>query len=118
VRDLIEARAVTACHDIADGGLLVAVAEMALAANIGVDIMNKAGDLPLHAWGFGEDQGRYIVAAGRANTVLEMAQQAGVPAVVIGRTGGIAISLKGERILLDDLRETHEGWLPNYMNVA
>ncbi len=118
VRDLIEARAVSACHDLSDGGLLVAIAEMALAANIGVDIMNKAGDLPLHAWGFGEDQGRYIVAAGRANTVLEAAQKAGVPAVVIGRTGGAAIGLKGERVMLDELRETHEGWLPNYMAVA
>ena len=118
VRALIDARAVSACHDISDGGMLVAIAEMALAANIGVDIMNKAGDLPIHAWCFGEDQGRYIVSAGRANTVLEMAQKAGVPAVVIGRTGGAAISLKGERVMLDDLRETHEGWLPNYMAVA
>ena len=36
----------------------------------------------------------------------------------IGRTGGISINLKGERLLLDDLRGTHEGWLPNYMAVA
>jgi len=117
VRELIDARAVTACHDVSDGGLLVAIAEMALAANIGADIMNKAGDLPLHAWAFGEDQGRYIVAAGRSNAVLELATQRGVPAMVIGRSGGIALTLKGERVLLDDLRETHEGWLPNYMAV-
>ena len=118
VRDLIDQRMVSACHDISDGGLLVAVAEMALAANIGADVMNKAGDVPLHAWAFGEDQGRYIVAAHRANTVLELAAKHGIPATLIGRTGGMSINLKGERLLLDDLRGTHESWLPNYMAVA
>ncbi len=118
VRELVAGGHVSACHDISDGGLLVALAEMALAANIGADIMNKAGDVPLHAWAFGEDQGRYIVAASRANTVLELAAKRGIPANLIGRTGGILLTLKGERVLLDDLRESHEGWLPDYMAVA
>jgi phosphoribosylformylglycinamidine synthase len=38
--------------------------------------------------------------------------------VVIGRTGGTHLSVKGERIQLDDLRAAHEGWLPSYMAVA
>ncbi len=118
VRELIAGGHVSACHDISDGGLMVAIAEMALAANIGADIMNKAGDLPLHAWAFGEDQGRYIVAAPRSNTVLELAAKRGIPATLIGRTGGIVLSLKGERVLLDDLRTAHEGWLPGYMAVV
>ena len=115
MQGLIAQGALAACHDISDGGLLVAIAEMALAADIGVDIAAKAGDVPLHAWAFGEDQGRYIVAASRATPVLEAAEKRGVPAVLIGRTGGSRITLKGERIDLDELRAAHESWLPHYM---
>jgi len=44
------------------------------------------------------------------------AKTAGVPIRRIGVTHGNALTLPGERaILLDALRERHEGWLPGYM---
>ena len=49
-----------AVHDISDGGLLVAIAEMALAGGIGVQLFPYEGKLPAHAAWFGEDQGRYV----------------------------------------------------------
>ncbi len=121
VRALIEESRITACHDVSDGGLLVAVAEMALASGIGalIEPCAEARDekvVPLHAWLFGEDQGRYIVAAPDAETVLAAASGANVPACRIGTTGGQALTLVGaETILLTELREVHEGWLPAYM---
>src|SRR5262249_3950517 len=62
VRSLIADGTVSAVHDISDGGLLVALAEMALAGNLGAKIEAAAG-IPIHAWCFGEDQGRYLVTA-------------------------------------------------------
>ena len=50
------------CHDVADGGLLVAVAEMALAGGLGATLRRRPTASPLHAWLFGEDQGRYVLA--------------------------------------------------------
>ncbi len=111
VRGLITGGKITACHDLSDGGLLVAIAEMALAGNIGAALENIAG----HAALFGEDQARYIVSAKNAAAVLEAAKAAGIPAQHIGKTGGTAITLSGEAFELAALRQLHEGWFPAYM---
>jgi phosphoribosylformylglycinamidine synthase II len=118
VRSLIRQRKVAAVHDCADGGLLVAVAEMALAGDVGVELHAFEGRLPTHAIWFGEDQGRYVleVAPNAADDILARAKAASLCARVIGRVGGRAIALAGETSLpLADLRAAHEAWLPRYM---
>jgi phosphoribosylformylglycinamidine synthase len=120
VRGAIGDGRITACHDLSDGGLLVAVAEMALAGGIGAAI-NAPADLaiPLHAWLFGEDQGRYLVATGDPAGLLEAAGAANVPATATGKTGGDSLTVdSGKPISLADLRDAHEGWLPRYMGAA
>ncbi len=115
MRSLIASREVTAVHDISDGGMMVALAEMALAGNIGAAI-DPPGVHSAHAWCFGEDQGRYLVTAAsavEAAAVMEAAQAADVAARIIGKTGGIGLTLAGHGAMsLADLRRAHEGWLP------
>ncbi len=116
VRALIADGAATAVHDVSDGGLLVAVAEMAMAAGIGAEL--EAAPLTPHAFWFGEDQARYVVTvrASIAEKTMARARAAGVPVRQLGITGGDALTLKGERpILVTKLRERFEGWLPGYM---
>src|SRR5690606_34941074 len=60
VRKLIADGTVTASHDISDGGLAVAVAEMAIASGIGATIEQPKNASPIAAF-FGEDQGRYVL---------------------------------------------------------
>ena len=118
VRGLIADGAVTAVHDVSDGGLLVALAEMAMASGIGATLTEGPDDTPPHAYWFGEDQARYIVtvAASSAAPVIERARDAGVLVERIGVTGGDALSLPGERPLaVADLNRRFEGWLPGYM---
>jgi phosphoribosylformylglycinamidine synthase len=116
VRGLIAKGAVTAAHDLSDGGLLVALAEMALAGDIGAEITPPERTPPVHAWLFGEDQGRYLLTTRKADALAAAAEAAGVPARVIGFTGGDGLTVKGERsISLGELRAAHEGWLPRYM---
>ncbi len=63
-----------------------------------------------------EDQARYLVTVEQPESLLEAARAAGVPAVRIGVTGGLALTLPGGApISLDELRAAHEGWLPRYM---
>ena len=71
VRALIAEGLVTAAHDISDGGLLVAIAEMAMASGIGATLDAAPEDTPAHAFWFGEDQARYLVTvpADRAEAV-------------------------------------------------
>ena len=71
---------ITTCHDVADGGVLVALAEMALAGGIGAAIEMPETELPAHCWLFSEDQGRYIVTVADAQSVLEAAKTAGMEA--------------------------------------
>ena len=116
VRAEIASGAVTACHDLSDGGLLVAAAEMAMASNIGATLSPPEGGPALHAWGFGEDQGRYLVTAADAKGLLARAKMAGVPAAVVGHTGGNELTLAGAgAISVAQLKAAHEGWLPGYM---
>ncbi|MGH6660629.1 MAG: AIR synthase related protein, partial [Rhodospirillales bacterium] len=120
VREMILSGRAVACHDVADGGLAVAIAEMSLASGIGATLKPPAssptGGPPLHAWLFGEDQGRYLLTAGDPDAVLAAAKKAKVPAAVVGRTGGAALVVEGIGALdLAEVRRVNEGWFPDYM---
>jgi phosphoribosylformylglycinamidine synthase len=118
VRGLIGEQFVSAVHDLSDGGLVVAVAEMALASGIGARLYGAPAFLNDMGFWFGEDQARYVVTIKPAqfDDLAARAKAAGVPIRRIGVTHGNALTLPGERaILLDALRERHEGWLPAYM---
>jgi phosphoribosylformylglycinamidine synthase len=118
VRGLIRDGSVHTVHDLSDGGLAVALAEMAMAGSVGADIDALPEGMPAHAALFGEDQARYVLAASapEADAILAMARTAGVPALRIGVTGGDALTLPGEKpISVVALRAAHEGWLPDYM---
>jgi phosphoribosylformylglycinamidine synthase subunit PurL len=116
VASLIAEGRIAAAQDLSDGGLAVALAEMALAGGIGATVEVSG---PEHAFFFGEDQGRYVVAAALEATagILEDAGRAGVPAARIGVTGGDALKLGGAAPLaLAALAEAYETWLPDYMD--
>jgi phosphoribosylformylglycinamidine synthase len=107
IRRLVIEGKVTAVHDVADGGLLVAVAEMALAGNVGA----RLEGLNDPAQAFGEDQGRYIVtvkdASGRDGIAL--------PVTCLGVTGGDSITGAGREVRLQELRSAHEEFFPRLM---
>jgi phosphoribosylformylglycinamidine synthase II len=114
VRHLIETGRVDTVHDIADGGLLVALAEMAMAGGIGAEI--GARDIPFL---FGEDQARYLVAASveEGKRILDEAKLMDVPALMLGRTGGTALRAMGaEPVSVAALQAAHRAWLPAYMS--
>ncbi|MEQ8965645.1 MAG: phosphoribosylformylglycinamidine synthase subunit PurL [Azospirillaceae bacterium] len=123
VRALIAEGAVDTCHDLSDGGLFVAVAEMALAGGRGAGLVPP--DMPdMAPWLFGEDQARYLLAVPSPDAILAHAAAAGVPAAVVGRTapetdgddGGASLKLDGETaISLAALRRAFEGFLPALM---
>jgi len=65
VRDLIAANVINACHDISDGGLLVALFEMCshnIACNLDISELKAANNIDDNELFFGEDQARYVVA--------------------------------------------------------
>ncbi|HET9356320.1 MAG TPA: phosphoribosylformylglycinamidine synthase subunit PurL [Sphingomicrobium sp.] len=114
-RKLIAQGTITASHDVSDGGALVAIAEMALAGDVGADVTlpdvpNPAAIL------FGEDQGRLLVTTRDADAVIAAATAANLFAAPIGTTGGDAVNGPGFRASLADLRAAHEGFFPSLMS--
>jgi phosphoribosylformylglycinamidine synthase len=120
VRRLVETGMSATVHDVSDGGLLVALAEMAIAGRRGFRYA-PAPALPSHAAAFGEDQGRYLVAVSEVNAenVIRQAKSAGVPARVAAYIQGDEIVISGEdKLSLSILRKVHEEWLPKYMGTV
>jgi phosphoribosylformylglycinamidine synthase len=118
VRGMIHAGTATAVHDLSDGGLLVALAEMAMAGKIGAKLDAAPTSTVRHAWWFGEDQGRYLVtvAEDQADSILTKTAGVGVPCVRIGTTGGTSLAVAGERaIAIAALEQAFERWFPAYM---
>jgi phosphoribosylformylglycinamidine synthase len=106
VRKLIAEGKVTAVHDISDGGLVVALAEMALAGGIGATV-----DAMTSAFAFNESQGRYLVTLA-AGVELDRAE---VPFERIGTTGGGTLVIGDQAIPLADLREASDSFFRDWM---
>jgi len=118
VRGLIRSGDVSAVHDVSDGGLLVAIAEMALAGNLGVELDDLPAPLPAHGLWFGEDQARFVVAASpeKADAIHKAAAMAKVPVRLLGKVGSDSIKLQSEAPLpIASLRAAHESWMPRFM---
>jgi phosphoribosylformylglycinamidine synthase subunit PurL len=121
VRGLIAAGRVTAVHDLSDGGFLVALAEMAMAGDLGATITRLPGEIDSYAALFGEDQARYIVTVDPAGLeeVSNLALADGVVLTILGTVAGGDIAIPDEKpVPVASLREAHESWLPGYMGAA
>jgi phosphoribosylformylglycinamidine synthase len=117
VRAQILAGHVRACHDVSDGGILVALAEMAMASGIGLRISTHPRDIPGHAYWFGEDQARYLLAVPDSIAMVKAAEAAGVPALRIAVSGGQDLTLPdGGTISVQALRDSHERFFPAWMD--
>jgi phosphoribosylformylglycinamidine synthase subunit PurL len=113
VRNLINDGQVTAVHDISDGGLASAVIEMALAGELGAELM-----VADHRELFGEDQARYVLTCGPKDVakIITQAHVKGVDIIRVGNVSGLKeINFGGTVITLAALSASHEGWFPAYM---
>ncbi|MBB4051451.1 phosphoribosylformylglycinamidine synthase [Devosia subaequoris] len=121
VRKLIRSGIVTACHDLSDGGLGVALAEMAMAGDMGATVTDVEGNDPILTF-FGEDQGRYLVTLNldpqgpEIAALWEEAEASGIFAPWIGTTGGTTLTLGGAKpVSVATLKDAHESWFPSFM---
>ena len=112
VRDAVRAGGLSSCHDVAEGGLLVALAECCLAGGLGATIDLGPSQDPWTTL-FGEGPGAFVVSG--PQEVLEALDERLAPRI-IGRTGGdaLAVAVAGEPVTcgLDELRDAHAGLAP------
>ena len=117
VRGAILAGGVSACHDLSDGGLLVALAEMLLASGVGITLSPAPARIVAANYWFGEDQARYVVATQNPASLLREAGSAGIAAAVIGRAEKTGLTLPdGVTISREVLHEAHTRFFPAWMS--
>jgi phosphoribosylformylglycinamidine synthase subunit PurL len=113
VRNLIISGQVTAVHDISDGGLASAVIEMALAGELGAELMVSD-----HRELFGEDQARYVLTCPPKEVakIITQAHMKGIDIVRVGNVSGLKeVNFGGTVVTLAALSAAHEGWFPAFM---
>jgi phosphoribosylformylglycinamidine synthase len=115
VRDLVRDGAVDAAHDVSDGGLASAIAEMAIAGGVGaeleldplIELRGCSGETAL----FGEGPGGFLLATDEPEALAERAVAAGVDAVALGTASGERIEISaGERDLSVPLADAERAW--------
>ncbi|MFO6447203.1 phosphoribosylformylglycinamidine synthase subunit PurL [Erythrobacter sp. NE805] len=118
IHELIADGLVNAVHDLSDGGLAVALAEMALAGGIGAETEAGNPDYTPAQWWFGEDQGRYLVTVPDVealNAALSKGTRNDETAQIgfqrIGTVGGDAVL----GVPLAELRAAHQRFFAEWM---
>ncbi|MET3559902.1 phosphoribosylformylglycinamidine synthase [Bartonella japonica] len=117
VRDVIHRGFIHAAHDLSDGGLAIALAEMIIKAGKGIKakLSNKS---PHHAELFGEDQARYILSVKphALNNFKELAKMNAISFTKLGTVEGHSLDIDGILTLsIDQLTQAYESWLPQFM---
>ncbi|WP_370930902.1 phosphoribosylformylglycinamidine synthase subunit PurL [Bartonella sp. DGB1] len=118
ILNLAEKKLISACHDISDGGLAIAMAEMCITSKLGAQL-NNIKDYPVHAFLFGEDQGRYLLTASDSNleVILQEAKKSDILIDNIGSVVSESFSLNEYfSITIESLTKAYEQWFPNYMS--
>jgi len=116
VRQEILGGGISAAHDIADGGLAVAIAEMAMRSGFGAEIaVPKTGNL--HGWAFGEDQARFVVTTADSQALIAAAKEAGIEITKLGMVSDQGELKFGDNdtISIADLNAVFEGCIPALM---
>src|SRR5262249_23222326 len=100
VRAAVRSGALASCHDVAEGGLAVALAESCLGGRVGATVDVEGGELEL----YGEAPGRAFVVSGAREDV----ERALPSAAVIGTVGGDALKIGATSWSLSDLSTAHD----------
>tara|TARA_Y100000389_G_scaffold24761_1_gene21461 strand:- start:47 stop:2239 length:2193 start_codon:yes stop_codon:yes gene_type:complete len=112
--ELINQNLALSTHDIGEGGLLIAAAEMSLSSNIGISINSERKN---HEYFFGEDQSRYLIEINKKNeeALNKLAKEHNVKVECIGHTIEENIEIKDiGKISIHALKTSHEDWFQSF----
>ena len=104
-------------HDVAEGGVAVALAEMCFANGVGMTMKVDTDGVRPDLWLFGESQSMIIVTCrqNEAKALLRKAKDQGMDACVLGFTADTGVLRIGEWISssVSDLRDEYESAIPD-----
>lgn len=104
-------------HDIAEGGLAVALAECIMPNELGLEAKLKTdlrGDVAL----FGETQSRFIISVKKENlnSVRDMLNETNIPSVVLGNIGGedLKIDINEKEVISLSVKGMKKTWKDSF----
>jgi len=118
ILSLIQEKIVSSCHDISDGGMIVAICEMIMRDNLGATI-DMIDDDTMMGQLFGEDQSRYIITISPQyeNIFKGKMKKLGIKYELIGRITSSQLKINDSIIISNgELRDSYEGLIPSIMN--
>ena len=116
VRELIDKKIAKSVHDISDGGIALAIAEMCMAGKIGAKIITNLIDAERVKFLFGEDQARYLVEIKNEDceNVMKLAKEQEISLLQLGSTKKENLTIDEMKISVDDLLKLNNKWFHNY----
>lgn len=117
VSDLIKGKLVNAVHDISHGGIIVTLAEMCMASNIGAKIKVSGSNSDKIKYLFSEDQARYLIEISKKNLekIKKTASTKNIKINIIGNTQSEILEVENDlKISVKELKTKNESWFKNY----
>jgi phosphoribosylformylglycinamidine synthase subunit PurL len=117
VSDLIKGKLVNAVHDISHGGIIVTLAEMCMASNIGAKIKVSGSNRDKIKYLFSEDQARYLIEISKKNLekIKNTANTKNIKIDIIGNTQSEIFEVENDlKISVKELKTKNESWFKNY----
>jgi phosphoribosylformylglycinamidine synthase len=117
VTDLIKTKLVQAVHDVSHGGIIVTLAEMCMASNIGAKIKVSGSNSDKIKYLFSEDQARYLIEISMKNLekIKKIANDKNIKIDIIGKTQSEIFEVENDlKISVKELKTKNESWFKNY----
>ena len=116
IRDLIEKKLTQSVHDVSDGGIALAIAEMCMAGTIGAKISTNLTGPERIKYLFGEDQARYIIEIKKEdlNNLVQMAKEQEISMTQLGSTNLEQFVIDEIKISVDEMIKLNNNWFYNY----
>jgi phosphoribosylformylglycinamidine synthase subunit PurL len=116
IRELIDKKIAKSAHDISDGGIALAIAEMCMAGKMGAKISTNLIDAERVKFLFGEDQARYLVEIKNEDfeNVMKLAKEQEISLLQLGSTKKENLTIDEMKISVDDLLKLNNKWFHNY----
>ncbi|MDG2354442.1 MAG: phosphoribosylformylglycinamidine synthase subunit PurL [Paracoccaceae bacterium] len=117
INELNAEKKIVGGHDISDGGLMLATAEICILNNLGIKIDASESDI---CWLFGEDQGLYLLVCEEKNQIdLEQAaRRLQIPCQKLGTFGEKLIEIGNDQIPVSELKKLHETGLDHFFSAS
>ena len=118
VLKLIQNNLVESCHDVALGGILVAVSKMCMKGKKGVKINSLKNLINKFEYFFGEDQARYLIEINQENLneVKKILKENSISFDELGKVTKDKLEFNNEiNMTINDLNKAYKKWLREYM---